>query len=338
MSRADSGPYDFIPHAHLGDLAAQVYGLTRLAFGTYEGVLVPSEAHRRWYVQRPGMDRDLSRAAVCNGHLVSSLFITTTRMRLGDDLLRVGIVDTVMTHPEHRRRGLARTLLNQALAGMTAARIDAALLYTVRDSMPYRLYQSARFLPHMPVRYMEGAGTPDNASSLVVRTAGSGQADALRLFLNHCYAHHDGFVPYDQSLWHWHKVARPESLPARLLVAESQGDIIGTATVCSAPIVTRDGAKEAYTITDLAAASTSDIPSLLGTVLATLPGDASVRMLVASVDRPVNTWLQGNGFAPTATEVAMVRPISAAGRRALENAAANPAAPWYVLVESIVGL
>ena len=106
MARSLSLPtgYHTRAHRHLGDLAEGIYGLAALAFGQYPGVLRPSRAHRQWYVCRPGMDRDLSRAALYGEQLVGNVFVTRTMMWLGGTLCDVGIIDTVMTHPDHRRR------------------------------------------------------------------------------------------------------------------------------------------------------------------------------------------------------------------------------------------
>ncbi len=151
--RIGARDYTLVPHRAIGHLAEQIYALTRLAFGSYAGVLVPSPEHRDWYVRRPGMDADLSVAVLCEGRLVSNVFVTVAALRLGGGLLPAGIVDTVMTHPAHRRQGLARWALETAIAGMRDRGLAASLLYTVAGSMPAALYGSLGYRAQAPVRY-----------------------------------------------------------------------------------------------------------------------------------------------------------------------------------------
>jgi len=333
-SRCSASQYKVVPHAQLGDLATQIYELARLAFGTYPGVLLPSEAHRRWYVQRPGMDRLLSRAVVRDGQLVSNLFVTVTRMRLGGVLQRVGVLDTVMTHPDHRRQGLARRLLAGALDGMRSRGLDAALLYTVRDSMPYHFYRSLGFRSHAPVHYLQRTSPSDRGQNSSVRLAMPREHGAVRRFLNDYHVRHDGYVPIDESLWQWRKVNRPPELPALVYLAETSKQVVGSVTVCRAPIVTEQGASDSYTVTDLALAESSDTDDLLHALLGVVRPGACIRILSADTDRPVYSSLIAAGFARSATEVAMIRPFSESGQRALSR---SPA-PWYVLAESVIGL
>ena len=110
--------YDIVPHADIPDLAGQIHALAAVAFGAYPGVLAPHLAHREWYIRRPGMDRDLSMGILCDGRLVASVFVTQAPVRLGGRPLSLGIVDTVMSHPDHRRQGLARWALSAAVDAM----------------------------------------------------------------------------------------------------------------------------------------------------------------------------------------------------------------------------
>ena len=82
--------------------------LNALTFGKYDGVVVPSRDFMAWYTRRPGMDPRLCQAAFAGERLVASLFVTLLEMRLWGQIVQCAIIDTVMTHPSHRRKGLAR--------------------------------------------------------------------------------------------------------------------------------------------------------------------------------------------------------------------------------------
>ncbi|MCJ7752768.1 MAG: GNAT family N-acetyltransferase [Armatimonadetes bacterium] len=109
-SCATSG-YKFATHADIEDrpgLHQDLSDLNALTFGQYDAGVAASPSFMAWYTARPGMDPRLCQAVLCGEELVSSLFVTVTRMRLAGKTVACGIIDTVMTHPAHRRRGLAR--------------------------------------------------------------------------------------------------------------------------------------------------------------------------------------------------------------------------------------
>ena len=132
--------------AKLGDdLVIQLGQLTALAFAEFDGVVQPSPLKTGWYLARPGMDQELSGVAVCEGRIVSNVYVTRLRFPVGGQLLDVGMIDTVMTHPQHRQRGLARRLLKRALSGLRAVGADATMLYTPPGSLPFRIYEKMGF-------------------------------------------------------------------------------------------------------------------------------------------------------------------------------------------------
>jgi len=328
-------PYDIVPHSRLHSLAEQIYDLAALAFGTYPGVLVPSRAHRDWYVRRPGMDASLSRAALCGDRLVASLFVTVAPVRLGGGVEPVGIVDTVMTHPEHRRRGLARRLLTEAIAGMRFRGLAASLLYTVDGSMPYRFYRGLGYRPYAPVRYCRRPGIPRGAvPDSGLRPMRPGEDDAVRDLLNAAYARHEGYVPLDVPLWRWRKVERPPELAATVWVLEGADGLLGSVTTCRAPIVTDSGSASACVLSDLVPAPAVDPGAVLPRLLGAAPAHLEARMLAASGGGGLERALSSAGWAPEATEVAMVLPLCREADRWLSE----PPRLWYPLVESIIGL
>jgi GNAT superfamily N-acetyltransferase len=331
--------YEIRTHDALGDMTAQLTDLARLAFGSYDGVLEPSEAHRRWYARRPGMDGALSTAVVCGDQVVASVFVTVADMRLGGELRRTGLVDTVMTHPDHRRRGLARRALEAAIAGMRCRGLEASLLYTVVDSMPYRLYQALGYRAHARVRYLRRIQPEGHAkrlpSALQIGVQHDEQHDArLRGFLNDCFAAHDGYLPLDEALWRWRKVDRPPELPADVWAAEEGGRVLGCVTYCSAPVVGHTGA--AWVMTDLAVANDARSgDSVLKALLAAVPPGTELLTVCPLVEEDTARLLFNAGFTVAGEdESGMVLPLTAA----VEDALAAPPRRWHVAVESAIGV
>ena len=69
--------------------------------------------------------------------MVSSLFLTLSHIYLEGELTPVGIIDTVMTHPDYRRRGLASALLKEAEKIMAEKECRMGYLYTVPESLNF---------------------------------------------------------------------------------------------------------------------------------------------------------------------------------------------------------
>lgn len=322
-----------VPHSAIGELATQVYDLTRLAFGSYPGVLAPSAAHRAWYVRRPGMDATLSPAIVHGRRLVASAFVTVARMLLGGRLRPVGIVDTVMTHPDYRRQGLARRVLAAAVAGMRARGLAASLLYTVPDSIAYRFYRSLGYRAHAPVHYFRHERAAGGPSVPVAERLLPADEGAVAAFLNAHFAGHDGFVPIDGELWRWRRSQRPPELPAAVYLVRDGHGIRGCVTLCRAPIVAST-APASYVLADLAVAAGAHAPETLASLLAPLPAGAEALALSAAGNEAENRLLAAAGFGPQGSEVAMVLPLTSEAERDL----AAPPPPWYVLTESVIGV
>ena len=109
----------FATHADIEDkprLLRDLSILEGLTFSQYDAVVAATPSFMAWYTARPGMNPGLCQAVLCGEKLVSSLFVTVARMRLAGEMVVCGIVDTVMTHPAYRRRGLARGMLERAIS------------------------------------------------------------------------------------------------------------------------------------------------------------------------------------------------------------------------------
>ena len=324
--------YEVRPHAGVRDLGRQAYELTRLAFSSYDGVLEPSPAHTAWYLRRPGMDAQLSQAALCDGRLVASLFVTVADVRLGGSPVRTGVVDTVMTHPEHRRRGLARRLLCQAIAGMRERGLAAALLYTVPGSVPFHLYKGLGFQPHAEVDYLRRMQPDGEVSPLGAERATARQRTEEMAFLNAHFRQHDGYVAVDEALWRWRRLDRPAENPAQSYVVRDGGHVVGCATLCPASIV--GAGRACCVLTDLAIAPGADACGTLARLLAPAPPGSEVLALSYAGDAEGRALLRAAGFVRRGGEVAMLLPLSPQAERAVST----PPRRWYVLAESVVGV
>ena len=328
------GDYEIRSHAEIGELAEQLHQLAALAFTAFPGVIQPSSAHREWYVRRPGMDRDLSTAALHHGQLVGSAFVTVLQMRLGGHLRPVGVVDTVMTHPDHRRRGLARRVLTTAIEGMRERELAASLLYTIDGSIPYRFYQSLDYKPHAPIRYLRRIQPEAMAPASALQLAAPSDDSRLVEFLNACFARHEGYVPLDEHLWCWRRRERPAELPADTYVVQESGRILGCVGLCQAPVVASTHGSASWVLTDLAIASEAVSDEVLTALLSAAPSGAEVLVLSASVNVNANRLLTACGFVETMREVGMLLPIDPQ----LEATLALPPNRWYVLNESVIGV
>ena len=114
--------YRICTHEDVSDqpgLLRALADLNGLTFGHYDGVVAASEEFMSWYTRRPGMDPRLCYAAFAGERLVASLFLTLAEMRLWGQTVQCGIIDTVMTHPQHRRKGLARASQERLVESLT---------------------------------------------------------------------------------------------------------------------------------------------------------------------------------------------------------------------------
>jgi ribosomal protein S18 acetylase RimI-like enzyme len=80
-----------------------------------------------------------------------------------DEVNRVGDLEPVGTHPDYRRRGLARAVCLAGLRSLQAAGADTALVYSVGRSDATRLYESLGFMSksrHLPFRKRTARESP----------------------------------------------------------------------------------------------------------------------------------------------------------------------------------
>ncbi|MEA3403465.1 MAG: GNAT family N-acetyltransferase [Armatimonadota bacterium] len=319
--------YELTDFAQVPDLVPQVTSLTNAAFAEYEGAMEVSEQWTDWYLQRPGTDPKLCQAALDDGKLVSQVIVCQQDLQLGGELLRCGIVDSVATEPGHRRRGLARALMERAHEAMQEADIDAAVLYTNPEDHPYRFYLRLGYRERARAAMLVGPWPAESGCGALPVDAAEHRAGLCDL-LNEYYVGHEGYSPGCRELWRWHKLEAP-SPPT--VVAELTG--AGPASTASfARASVRIGGRQ-HTVSlayDIAAEVMN--PEQYGGLLSTAPRETVALLL--DEDSPERRWADDLGFEPQIAEVSMVLPLGREASLALQERSG----PWYVMVESVVGV
>ncbi len=309
-------------------LMAELSALDALTFSHYDGVVHATLEFLRWYTARPGMKPQLCQAAYRGDRLVANVFVTLAPMMLGGEVVRCGLIDTVMTHPEHRRRGLAKALMQRALSAMEAEGAEVSLLYTARSEPtagPERLYRSLGYSPREVVARMLRPAQP-----LPVAPARpvAPEAEARRA-VEQSLGSRDGWLTLSDSLWRWRRVARPTQYPAVIHAVGS-----ASAAICTGELISDGALRRMTVVSDIAIPEAEDAGAALAAIVAAAPGEAPVTGVCPESDARLARALAGLGFSSAGLEVAMLRPISERGRSAL----AAPAGQWYVAIESLIGV
>ncbi len=316
------------------ELPVRLGRLTAIAFAAFAGVVQPSPAKTAWYLARPGMDRDLSGVIVHAGEIVSSVYVTRLRFAVGGEPRQMAMIDTVITHPDFRRRGMARRLLQRALDGARAAGLDGVSLYTVPQTLPFAIYTRLGFHPYrQSIVWMEkdGASLPPGAAT--ARSIRSEEETAVRELVNRCHAGHDGFVPLDDALWRWRKRQRPAHMPADVRTVWDGDRLVGTATLCPVELISAAGPARHVYLTDLGFADTAG-EAVLPSLLSPRASQDRYISLAGENDAALAALFSRLGFTATTGEMCLIHSL----REPLQRALALPTHPWYVLPESVVGV
>lgn len=327
--------YKICSYAELGDVSESVCALWKDAFAEHEGVIVASLDFVRWYLSRPGMAPSSCFAAVHDGKVVSSLFVTIQKVRLGGLALKAGIIDTVMTHREHRRRGLATRLLDEALRFMERSGVDFGMLYALPDTPQHGLYTKVGFNELVRANiFVATLGQRTESPVRLVRPEAAEDAGALIKFINDMNAGYDGFTPVDEALWRWRRVTRPPDFPAATYVVEREGAIAATATLARGALVVNGKPSHVTVMTDVAISPGVHEERPLGALLAKTPPNEPTFLLSATTNKHFN-WLCANaGFKVSHQEACLVKTITNEARAA----ALRKPRLWYTLVESVIGV
>lgn len=324
------GGYVFTTHAHVPDLPAQLARLSNIAFAEYEGAMPVDEAFIQWYLRRPGCRPELCTAALWDGELVCNVLVCIQELRLGGTVMRCGIIDTVATLPEHRKKGLAHRLMEDAHAILRREGVDAAVLYTNPDGHPYTFYQRLGYETRAFGAALEG-NRPDASPDLWAEPATREDHAAIRELTDREYAGFDGYAPLTDELWAWHRLNRPASLPDTLMVIRD-GSGAPVASCAFAPVDVLVGGEtvSAAVVSDLACPEPAE--PYLRALLASAP--AQRILTIVDSQAPIYQRLSALGFQQAVREAALALPFSQQARAALESAPA----PWYVMIESVVGV
>lgn len=324
--------YRFVTHENVPDRVRQVSELNTAAFSGYEGAPVLDEAFTRWYLQRPGCTAGRCVGALDGDELVSMVLVAIEPLQIGGEVLDCGIIDSVATHPDHRRQGLARRLMNMAHEIMQADAAEAAVLYTNPDEFPYKFYQDLGYQTRATCQMMRGSKL-DGQGSVPLEIMQPEERDNLAELLDEFYGDHEGYAPMGPDLLNWHKIARPAGMEAAVMMSRSNGRLGAAATYAEIELLLEGERSPVAVISDFAwRPDTCEGREVLKTMLTVAPQES----LVCVVDEkdPLMELFEGVGFERGVREVSMVLPFTDEAREALDHTSG----PWYPMVESIIGV
>lgn len=325
--------YAICSHAEVDDpywLRDAIAGLNRLTFGHYDGVIVPSRSFVEWYTARPGMAPQLCQSALVRGELVSSVLVTLVSMLLGGKAVQCGIVDEVMTHPDHRRRGLATALMDRALDAMVSAGAEVSLLYTLETdpaSGPQRLYESLGYCVYERVdRFVAPSGRPREGAQAPVIPSD----DAARAGFAAALGGRDGWLDLDDDLWRWRRITRPRDYPVS--IHRAAGGALGA--LSTGELIAGGRPMPFAVLSDLALLDGGDAAPDLAELVGAAPRDVPLTILCPRSDSRLGRLLQRHGFGVFGTELAMLRALTPEMGQRVERTPDG----WYVAVESVIGV
>ncbi len=324
--------YRLSTHAEVADHGAlnrAIAELNRLTFGHYEGVIVPTPEFVDWYASRPGMDPALCQAAFAGEELVSSVLVTLARMRFAESMVICGIIDEVMTHPDHRRRGLAKTLIERALVAMGERGAQVSLLNTfeaIPPAGPQRLYESLGYQVYERVDRMILPPSARRAETTAERIPPDENA---RGAFTRGLSDRDGWLDLDEDLWGWRRIDRPIGFPCTLLHTNRGG----LGALCRANLTSGGRPMECEVLSDIMLPTGDQAAAALAELVATSRSGVPLTVLCPKSDQRLRELLTKHDFEVAGTELTMLRPLTGG----IAAAIARPPRSWYVAVESIIG-
>jgi GNAT superfamily N-acetyltransferase len=320
--------YEVAIQAQRRPATGQLADLASLCFGSYPGVLPPTVDFMRWFLRRPGLDLSLSQAAWQDGQMVASAFITRASLLVQGNPVRFGLVDTVMTHPEHRGRGLAKRLMLETTQACRDAGLEALQLYTAPDTVPYRLYRGLGFEhAHSLIYWRREAQAAAPRTLPRWETVPPDRCGELGGLYDTLAATHDGVPQHDSELWCWRKRDHPAGLGATVWRTRVAGS--SAMATCTPLQLTQEGAYQLL----------SDVlpgdPSWLAALCAGLDPITPLVTVADSKDTELVSALQAAGFRPGQQEAALI--LSLCDGDTIEHVQ-DSARPWMPLTESIIGV
>jgi predicted GNAT family N-acyltransferase len=252
-------------------------------------------------------------------------------IQIGGRLLQCGIIDSVSTHPDHRRQGLARKLMDMAHERMQAAGADAAVLYTNPEDHPYRFYGRLGYQTRATCMMMSAVRPAER--TLDIREMTAAEQSTLAAIIDGFYSDHEGYAPLSDDLWEWHKVTRPPGMEAHVMVGEMGDEIAATCTWSTIELLLRGEPKKVAAMVDFACIG--DVcpgPRALESIMASAP-QPDIVLLVDAAD-PLADLYHKAGFEKIVSEVSMVLPFTGSAHTAV----GSDHGPWYVMAESVIGV
>jgi len=280
--------------------------------------------------------------AVHDDRIVSSLLLTMIDLRFGGETMKAGAIDGVATHPEHRRRGLARELLGRALSFMEREQADLGFLYTVPDTVPFSFYETAGYRELVRVRYLRhedrqaGAGKTETDWRIAAPTGA--ELEAYPALLDSRFSANWGYPSMTDGLWHWRRVARPGEFPVTVFKANreldpKEGDPQLVFSLGQAPI-RKGGTKETMVMLNDVSAPGGLIVDAVHAMLAQAPNGVPVIHLCPDAHETDREAFLSAGFRESGLEACLVKPLSSRAEQAIRR----PPPKWYVVTESVVGV
>jgi GNAT superfamily N-acetyltransferase len=320
--------YEAASQAQRRPTTGQLTDLATLCFGGYPGVLPPTADFMRWFLSRPGLDLSLSQAAWQDRQLAASAFITRASLLVEGNPVCFGLVDTVMTHPEHRRQGLAKRLVLEAIRACRDAGLEALQLYTAPDTVPYNLYRGLGFVhAHSLIYWRREAQVPVPGALPAWAALPVSRCGDLAELYETLAATHDGVPRHDRELWRWRKRERPAGLGATVWRARVAGS--GAMATCSSLQLTDEGAYQL--LSDVLPGN----PSWLAALCARLDPTIPLVTVADAKDTELLSALEAAGFRPGQQEAALI--LSLRGESTIEHMQ-DAERPWMPLTESIIGV
>ncbi len=322
-------------------VAEELNELGNACFQNYDGVIATTPAFRHWFMSRPGMSPASRFVVVHEDRIVSSLLLTMIDLQFGGETMKAGAIDGVATHPEHRRRGLARELLDRALSFMEREQADLGFLYTVPDTAPFRFYETAGYRELVRVRYLRhderqaGAGSVDT-DWRIAAPAGA-ELEAYPALLNRRFSGHWGYPPMTDELWHWRRVARPRQFPVTVYTGDREPDQEGDPQLLfslgQAPI-RKGGTKETLVMLNDVSAPGGLTADAVHAMLAQAPKGVPVIHLCPDTHETDREAFSSAGFRESGLEACLVKPLNNRADRTIRR----PPPRWYIVTESVVGV
>ncbi|MDI3542736.1 MAG: hypothetical protein PWP57_339 [Candidatus Atribacteria bacterium] len=316
------------------NIMEELFYLHSLSFGTYPGVLPTSREFLEWYIERPGLGLENILLFLDEGKVISSLFLTLSHIYLEGELTPVGIIDTVMTHPDYRRKGLASALIKEAEKIMEEKGCRMGYLYTVPESPQFYLYQRLGYIDFKRIFHLQREKEDKTFYYWEERQCYS---QKVREFLNQNLSSYNGFVYLSEEQWIWRKVKRPVCLPTKLISLQDENDhLLATFTITKGEITTDKDSEPIAYLSDWCGINQEAKEKVLVESLRLVGEERKIDCLSSPDNREEWEILRRYNFRPVIPESAMLHPLDEDIHQKITTI--DSRRPWYPLIESIVGV